>query len=145
MTRHYNYSNITIFYTMIRHYLSVDYCNSYIIIVCIMIRQYHSYTVIVHATVSYSYTLSLPTLFSLVSSMIGTGKQWALCQHNENFGIIWNTFCLMQIFSKNLRADLLRMQDIILNYSGNTIKSTQNLIFPQVLEHTLDYMILKQG
>ena len=51
----------------------------------------------------------------------------------------------MQIFSKNLRADLLRMQDIILNYSGNTIKSTQNLIFPQVLEHTLDYMILKQG
>ena len=25
------------------------------------------------------------------------------------FGIIWKAFCLMQIFNKNLRADLLRM------------------------------------
>ena len=27
-----------------------------------------------------------------------------------------------------------------INISGNTIKTTQNLIFTQVSEHTLDYM-----
>ena len=43
----------------------------------------------------------------------------------------------MQIFGKNSRADVLRMQGII--------KTTQNLIFTQVSQYTLDYMHVKAG
>ena len=52
----------------------------------------------------------------------------------------------MQIFSKNLRPDLLRMQGII-STSRNIIKTThdQNLIFTQVSQHTLDCMHVKAG
>ena len=54
--------------------------------------------------------------------------------------MIWKAFCLMQIFSKNLGADLLRMQGININILGITIKTTQNLILTQVSHHILDYM-----
>ena len=59
-----------------------------------------------------------------VNSLIGTGKCKAL--YAKIFGIIWKAFCITQSFSKNLGADLLRMQGII---SISTIKTAQNLIF----------------
>ena len=63
-----------------------------------------------------------------VNDLTGTGKCEALYASiiGKNFGIIWKAFCAMQSFSKNLRADLLRMQGII---SIFIIKTTQNLIF----------------
>ena len=52
----------------------------------------------------------------------------------------------MQIFSKNLRADLIRMQGTnYINISGNTINTTQNLIFTQASQHTLDQIHFKVG
>ena len=47
------------------------------------------------------------------------------------------SFCLIQIFSKNLRDDLLAMHErmqgnIIINTSGNTSKTTQNHFYLSV-------------
>ena len=45
----------------------------------------------------------------------------------------------MQIFGKNLMADLSRMQGII----SISEVTTKNLIYTQMPEHTLDYMHVK--
>ena len=49
------------------------------------------------------------------------------------FSIIWKAFCLMQFFSKNLKANLLRMQGITyINMSDNTFE----IIYPKSYFHS---------
>ena len=63
------------------------------------------------------------------------------CIIGKLFGIIWKARRYL-FNAKNLRADLLRMQGIISisQVMPSRLYYTQNLIFTQVSEHTLDYM-----